>query len=86
MPSPQDTEVKVTDVEGKPIPLLDFMNAAVQNYDRTRASMTEGNPWPPLTSLEVMVQVGYMKRLPAAPAGQKFHLDPTTMKVTLVPQ
>lgn len=58
---------------------------SVQNYDRIRATMTEGNPWPELTDLNTMVKVGFMKRMPTPPAGQKFHYDPQTMKVTLVP-
>lgn len=86
MPAAQDAEVKIADAEGKPVPILDFMNTAVEGYERTRAGMTEGVIWPPLTSLEIMVQVGYMKKLPAAPSGQKFHLNPETKKVTLVPQ
>ncbi len=86
IPAVEEAEVKIADAEGKPMPLLDFMNAAVENYERTRASMTEDNPWPPLTSLDVMVKVGFMKRLPTPPAGQKFHLNTETMKVTLVSQ
>ena len=75
----------MADAEGKPLPILDYMNMSVQNYDRIRATMTEDNPWPELTSLDVMVKVGFMKRLPSPPPGQKFHYDPQTMKVTLVP-
>ena len=75
----------MADAEGKPLPLLDYMNMSVQNYDRIRATMTEDNPWPELTSLDVMVKVGFMKRLPTPPQGKKFHFDPQSMKVTLVP-
>jgi hypothetical protein len=86
MPTAESTEVKVVDVEGKPLPILDFMNQAVEFYERTRSGMTEGTPWPPLTDLNQLVQYGALKRLPAAPDGQKFHLNPETKKVTVVPK
>jgi len=86
MPPAAEAEAKVADAEGKPLPILDYMNLIVEGYERTRAGMTEGTPWPPITDLNQLVQVGYVKRLPAAPEGQKFQFNPETKKVTLVPK
>jgi len=86
LPPVAEAEVKVADAEGKPLPILDYMNLIVEGYERTRAGMTEGTPWPPITDLNQLVQVGYVKRLPAAPEGQKFQFNPETKKVTLVPK
>jgi len=84
--APDNTEVKLEDGDGKAIPLLDFLNLAASNYERTRAGMTEGNPWPPLTDLNQLVQYRVIKRLPAAPEGYKFVFSAETRKVTIAPK
>jgi hypothetical protein len=80
------TEFTTLDENGKPIPALEFMNLAIDGYNRTRASMTEGEVWPPITSVEQLIQYRIVSRLPAAPAGQKFVLNPETGKVALAPK
>ncbi len=82
----EKTEFTTLDEDGKPIPALEFMNMAIDGYNRTRASMTEGEVWPPITSVEQLVQYRIISRLPAAPAGQKFVLNPETGKVALAPK
>ena len=36
-------------------------------------------------SLEQMVQEGFLSSLPPAPPGKRYHLDPATLRVSLVP-
>jgi hypothetical protein len=86
LPATADAEVKLQDADGKTLSAIEFMNMAAENYERTRAGMTEGDVWPPLTSLDQLVRIGFLRKLPAAPAGQKFQLNPETRKVMLVPQ
>ena len=82
----EKADFTTVDEEGKPVPALEFMNTAIDGYERTRASMTEGEVWPPLTSIEQLIQYRIISRLPAAPAGKKFVLDPATGKVALAPK
>jgi hypothetical protein len=65
---------------------LEFMNLAIDGYERTRASMTEGETWPPITNINQLIQYRILSRLPAAPAGQQFVLNPATGKVALAPK
>jgi len=85
-PAIPEAEMKLEDGEGKPLALIDFLNLAASNYERTRAGMTEGNPWPPLTDLNQLVQYRVIKRLPAAPEGYKFVFNAETRKVTVAPK
>ncbi len=80
------TEFTTLDEDGNPIPALEFMNAAIDGYERTRASMTEGETWPPITNVNQLIQYRIISRLPAAPAGQQFVLNPETGKVALAPK
>jgi len=85
-PAAPETEPKeIKDPDGKTISAIAYLQSLVDGYNRTRSSQVEGNPWPPLTDLQQLVNVGYAKRLPSAPAGQKFVFDSKTGKVTLAP-
>ncbi len=74
------------DIDGKTISLLEYVESLASGYERTRASQSDGTPWPPLTDLNQLVTYRMVSRLPAAPAGQKFVYDPQTGKVSLVAQ
>lgn len=84
-PEPEPKEFK--DADGKTISLIQHMEALVQGYERIRASRNAETPnqMPPLTDLSQLVTMRMVSRLPAAPAGQKFVLDPATGKVSLAP-
>ncbi len=85
---PEPKEFK--DPDGKTISLMQHMEGLVAGYERQRASYaadTVNNPqWPELTNLNQLVTMRMITRLPAAPEGQKFVLDPTTRKVSLAPK
>jgi hypothetical protein len=82
----EKVEFTTVDADGKPVPALEFMNLAIDGYERTRASMTEGETWPPITNINQLIQYRILSRLPAAPAGQQFVLNPETGKVALAPK
>jgi len=65
-----------------------FLERAAEGYERMRFASVEGDaaPWPPLTNVAQLVQMKLIRGLPAAPAGQKFVIDPKTMKVSLASQ
>jgi len=66
---------------------VDFLQRAVQNYMSERKyKADDSQDWPMLTDLSLLVQYKIIRALPAAPAGQKFVLDPQTRKVSLAPQ
>lgn len=79
-------EFTTVDSDGKPVPALEFMNMAIDGYERTRASMTEGETWPPITNVNQLIEYRILSRLPAPPAGQQFVLNPATGKVALAPK
>lgn len=85
-PAVPDAPVKLEDGDGKTIPLIDYLNLAVTNYERTRSSMTEGNIWPPLTSLDQLVQYNVLRKLPPAPEGYKFVFNAETRQVSVAPK
>lgn len=70
--------------DGKTLSTIDYLQSIVSGYSRTRASQGEGS-MPALTSIEQLVQYRIIARLPKAPDGQKFILDPQTGKVALAP-
>lgn len=79
---------EMQDDEGKPITVVQYVQRAVDAYERMRYASVEGDkpPWPPLQDLSQLVKVGILKTLPPAPAGEKFVLDPRTQKVSLAGQ
>lgn len=83
--APEKGDFTTFDENGKPIPGLDFINLAIDGYNRTRSAQTEGVIWPPLASVEQLIQYRIITRLPAAPAGQKFVINPEG-KAALAPK
>lgn len=83
--APEAEPKEIKDPDGKTLTAIDYLQSLADGYNRTRASQVEGTPWPPLTDLQLLVKVGFVKRLPSPPAGQKFVFDTTTGKVTLAP-
>ena len=81
---PESKEIK--DPEGKTLSALQYMQKLADAYGRMRATQVEGNQWPPLTDLQQIVNVGMVKRLPSAPAGQKFVFDAQSGNVKLMTQ
>lgn len=81
---PESKEIK--DPEGKTLSALQYMQNLADTYGRMRATQVEGNQWPPLTDLQQIVNVGLVKRLPSAPAGQKFVFDAQSGNVKLMTQ
>ncbi|HEY1174170.1 MAG TPA: hypothetical protein VGH19_22585 [Verrucomicrobiae bacterium] len=80
---PQEDPKEYKDIDGKTISLIEYLESLASGYERTRASQSDGTPWPPLTSLDQLVAYRFVSRLPAAPVGQKFVYDPQTGKVSL---
>ncbi len=75
--------------DGEMRSVTSILEKVVESYEQTR-EMAGGadNPYsqktyPPLTNLQQLVTYRFLKALPAAPAGQKFVLDPKTLKVSL---
>lgn len=65
---------------------VDFLNRAVRSYQDTRKYKSDDSPdWPPMTDLSLLVKYKVIRAMPAAPAGQKFVLDPQTRKVVMAP-
>lgn len=65
---------------------VDFLHRAIRNYLDTQKYKADDSPdWPPMTDLSLLVKYRVIRALPAAPAGQKFVLDPKTRKVSLAP-
>lgn len=86
-PAPSAADPKeFKDIDGKTISVLEYVESLASGYERTRASQTDGTPWPPLTNLDQLVTHRVVSRLPAAPPGQKFVYDPQTGKVSLAAQ
>lgn len=77
---------EIKDVDGKTLSAVQYMQNLVDTYNRLRATQVEGNQWPPLTDLQQVVNVGLVKRLPSAPAGQKFVFDAPSGKVKVMSQ
>jgi hypothetical protein len=82
-PEAEPKEIKT--IDGKTISALQYLQSLADAYNRTRAGQSDGTPWPELTDLQLLVNVGMVKRLPSPPAGQKFVFDAKTGKVTLSP-
>jgi hypothetical protein len=82
-PEAEPKEIKT--IDGKTISAIQYVQSLADSYERTRAGQSDGTPWPPLTDLQLLVNVGMVKRLPTPPAGQKFVFDAKTGKVTLAP-
>jgi hypothetical protein len=79
---------KAIDEEGnaKILSIQEALQNAVANYDRmANASVVEPNqqPWPELKTIEDLVKYRVIRRLPPAPDGKKWHLNPDGMKVEL---
>lgn len=73
------------DEKGRYLGDLEALQLAAEAY-AGKAAMGEeaGQPvWPNLTNLSQLVKVGMLKALPAAPAGQKYVVDPKTHRVSL---
>jgi hypothetical protein len=67
---------------------LQVLQRAAEAYQTYRYTAVDEDavPWPPLTDLSLLVKYRLLRALPAAPAGQKFIIDPKTHQVALVPQ
>jgi len=79
-------DFETLDADGKPIPALEFVNAAIDGYERMRASMTEGETWPPITNINQLTAYRIIRRLPSAPAGKQYVIDPETKRAALAPK
>ena len=79
---------EMLDEDGKQLTTLQFLERAVEQYDRVRpgTATADSDGWPELTDLSQLVKYRVLSKLPAPPAGQKFVLDPKTRKVSLVSQ
>lgn len=63
---------------------VDFLQRAIRCYQNTNKYKSDDTAdWPPMTDLQLLVQYKVIKVIPAAPAGQKFVLDPQTRTVSL---
>lgn len=84
------SEVTLEDEDGNPIKdSLQIMQRAVDLYNVMRfesVSEETDQPWPPLKDLSQLVKQKVLARLPPAPPGKKWVLDPSGKKVTAVPQ
>jgi hypothetical protein len=61
---------------------LEALQAIVDGY----AFGVDGLGAPPIASLDVLVAKGFLKRIPAPPAGKKWAYDSNKWKVSLVDQ
>ena len=83
--------VPTKDADGKTIDTLAGLNRAVEYYTRALQTLQPQDeeqaknwkPYPSLTSLDQLVQYKVIRAVPPAPAGKKWHYDPTKWKVTL---
>lgn len=74
------------DEKGRYLGDLEALQLAAEAYVGKAAMGEEADQpvWPNLTNLSQLVKVGMLKALPAAPAGQKYVVDPKTHRVSLV--
>ncbi len=64
---------------------VELLNRAIQVYGERRQETDDGDgpQWPVISSLDQLVRYRILKALPAAPAGKKYTMNPTTKVVTL---
>lgn len=73
------------DSQGKPLDDLRALQNAIDSYSRS-AGMTftpTDKPKPPLSKLEDLVSNGFLRGVPAPPAGKRYVFDAATQKVTV---
>jgi hypothetical protein len=78
-----DAKIEYQGEDGQTISQIEWLEQMVSGYERMRASDAE-TPRPALTSIEQLVTYRIVSRLPAPPAGKRFHYDVETGKVSLV--
>ena len=77
-PTPNATPALVQPVQGDTGPLLDQLTQVLRKYSVENRQVPK--------SLDEVVSAGYLKEMPAAPAGKKFAIEPRKVQVVLVDQ